>query len=210
MKQLYTLPLFFVISFAYAQIGIGTTNPQSDLHVVGDILVQDTFKIGNLNTVTALDEGFKLLTRTTDSSPVVGEITVLDVDALQVAPVNTIDYHFTNISLDNLTDVDLQYDTSKYIVAITNFRYVGDAIQKAPTSTTKSIGHFVVRAFESAGTWHLEIRNRDLDLNSGTESIDYYVTITVYDRSYFRHLPTITTNLGGSNSGTASSTPVLY
>tara|TARA_R110002124_G_scaffold138576_6_gene302186 strand:+ start:132967 stop:133593 length:627 start_codon:yes stop_codon:yes gene_type:complete len=208
MYKTITFIVFIAFNLMNAQVGIGVTNPDTNLHVGGDVLVQDDLNIGTLNTVTPTDEDFKLLTRVTNSTPV-GEITVLDVNSLSVAPINTIDYHFTNISLDNLSDVNLQYDSAKYVVAISNFRYVGDAIQKTSAGGSKSIGHFVVRTFENGGTWHLEIKNRDLDLTPG-DSVEYYITLIVYDKSYFRNLAPIVTDLGGSNSGTASSVPVLY
>lgn len=208
MYKTITFIVFIAFNLMNAQVGIGVTNPDTNLHVGGDVLVQDDLNIGTLNTVTPTDEDFKLLTRVTNSTPV-GEITVLDVNSLSVAPINTIDYHFTNISLDNLSDVNLQYDSSKYVVAISNFRYVGDAIQKTSAGGSKSIGHFVVRTFENGGTWHLEIKNRDLDLTPG-DSVEYYITLIAYDKSYFRNLAPIVTDLGGSNSGTASSVPVLY
>ncbi len=207
MKLLITILSLFYSVLVMSQVGIGTTNPQADLHIAGDALIQTDLTFKNLSKVTPSDEDFKLVTRVTSSLPV-GEIKVLDVDALNVAPVNTVDLHFTNISSDNLTDVDLQYDTSKYIVSVANFRYVGDAIKKVPVGATNSIGNFVVNVFESSGTWHLEIRNRILDLDPG-DSLEYYVTLIIYDKSFYRNLPTITTDLGGSNTGTASSIPVL-
>ena len=208
MKKFSILFLLLSLSPLMAQVGIGTTNPQSDLHVAGSTLVQEGFIMNNLAIVSPVEEDFQLITRVTNSLPV-GEITVLDVDALNVAPVNVINYSFTNISLDNLDDVDLQYDATKYVVGIANFRYVGDAIKKVPGGTNFSIGHFVVKAFISNGTWHLQIKNEELDLDVG-DSLAYYITLMVYDKSYFRHLTPITTNLGGSNLGTASSVPVLY
>ncbi len=208
MKQ-YTLIFLFLSLLANAQVGIGTTTPAADLHVVGDVLVQTGFSVGTLNIVTPTEEDFKLLTRVTNSLPV-GEISDLDVSTLNVAPINTIDYHFTNVSLDNLTDVDLQYDASKYVIAVSNFRYVGDAINKRTINgNRKQIGVFVVHSFVSGGTWHLEIRNRNLDLDVG-DSLEYYVTLVVYDKSFYRHLTPITTDLNGNNSGTASSIPILY
>ncbi|GHC51479.1 hypothetical protein [Ulvibacter litoralis] len=207
MKKITLLFFLTIFSIGTAQVGIGTTNPQAELHVAGDLLVQSTFQQNGLNTVSPTEENFKLLTRTTNSTPV-GEITVLDTDNLSVAPVNTIDYHFTNIKRDNITDLDLQYDTSKYVVAISNYRYVGDAIRKTTIDDRKLIGNSVVRVFESNGTWHIEIRNRDLDLRN-SDTVEYYITLIVYDKSYFRNLTPITTDLNGSNTGTATSVPVL-
>jgi len=207
MKLLYTIIFIFSAAPIFAQVGIGTTNPLADLHIAGDVLTQDYFSVDNFATVSATDEGFRLITRTTNSVPV-GEIGILDVYNVSVAPINTRNYHFTNVSLDNLTDVDLQYNTDDYIVAVSNFRYVGDAIDKVPSNTTKSIGNFVVRVFESADTWHLEIKNRTLDLNIG-DSVEYHITLVIYNKKYFRYLDPITTDLGGLNSGTASSIPIL-
>jgi len=208
MKLLILPFLLLSLGPISAQVGIGTTNPQADLHIAGDALVQTGFMMNNLTTVDATDQDFQLVTRVTNSSPV-GEITVLDVNAKSVAPVNVIEYSFTNVYLDNLTDVDLQYDETKYVVGIANFQHTGDAVKKIPAGATFSIGHFVVRTFTSGGTWHLEIRNVDLDLDIG-DSLDYYVQLIVYDKSYFRYLPPITSNLGGSKIGSASSVPVLY
>jgi hypothetical protein len=208
MKTLTLITVVLSANLMLSQVGIGTTAPETDLHVAGDVLVQDSFKTGSLGTVAASDEDFKLITRTTSSTPV-GEITVLDVNSLNVAPVNVIDYQFTNIYLDNLSDVDLQYSSNNYVVGVANFRYVGDAIDKATISGKESIGTFVVRTFISGGTWHLEIQNRDLDLNVG-DSLDYHVTLIVYNKSFFRNMPSINTDLGGSNTGIASSVPNLY
>jgi len=208
MKQ-YTLIFLFLSLLANAQVGIGTTTPVTDLHVVGDILVQTGLTLGTLNTVSDTEEDFKLITRVTNSIPV-GEVSDLDVNTINVAPINTIDYHFTNVSLDNLTDVDLLFDASKYVIAISNFRYVGDAIKKRTINgNRKQIGVFVAHVFVSGGTWHLEIRNRNLDLDVA-DSLEYYVTLVVYDKSFYRHLTPITTNLNGNNTGTASSIPNLY
>ncbi len=210
MKRIIILIWFLSMGTISAQVGIGTTSPQTDLHVNGDVLVQNGFKIGSLGVVDALEEDFMLLTRSTSSTPV-GKITLLDVNARAVAPVNVIDYSFSNISLDNLSDVDLQYDSDKYIVAISNFRYSGDAITKLPVggTTTYTVGNFVVRTFIAGGTWHLEVQNRTLDLDV-LDSVSYDLTLIVYDKSFFRNMPTITSDLGGLNTGTASSVPNLY
>ncbi|MEX0995452.1 MAG: hypothetical protein WDZ45_00225 [Flavobacteriaceae bacterium] len=206
-----TTPLligFFLSFFTFSQVGIGTTNPETDLHIAGELLVQQEFTIKPLPSVTMGDEDFKLVTRLTNSNPE-GEIAILNVDSLTVAPINVINYEFSNIRLDNLRNVNLQYTADKYIVGVANFRYVGDAIQKQDGTGGKTIGTFVLRTFVENNQWRVEIRNRDLDLDGG-KSVNYYVTLIVYDKSYYRNLPPIITNLGGANTGTASAIPDIY
>lgn len=189
----------------FAQVGIGTTSPDTDLHVAGSMLVQKEFNINQLDTVASTDEDFKLLTRIKNSSPV-GEISKLDVDNLTVAPINLVNYRFHNLLGDNLTDVNLQLDTDKYIVGIANFRYIGDAVQKLILPGDDGFGNFVLRVFESGGEWHLEIGNRFLDpLIGGT--VEYQLTLIIYDKSYYRKLDPIFTDMNGSNTGVASSIP---
>lgn len=210
VKRITLIFFFFILKIGFSQVGIGITNPRSELDVDGSILVQEGFKLGNLPTVKSTDEDFKLLSRLTNSEPV-GEITVLNVDSLRVAPINVVNYKFNNILLDNLTNVNLNYNANKFIVAVSNFQYIGDAIKKTSGNYPSSIGAFVVRTFVEEGKWHIEIRNRFLDLEAAptTNPIKYRVTLIIYDKSYFRNLPIIETNLGGANSGVASSIPNL-
>lgn len=216
MRKILLLITFIYSCYTFAQVGIGTQNPQASLDVNGSMLVQGTFEVGTLPVVTNTDQDFKLLTRlTTPTAALEGEITVLDVDNLTVAPINVINYSFTNLQSDNLTDVDLQYSSSDYIVGLSNFQYIGDPVSKQTGTNSNSIGTFVMRTYEapstidpSINTWHLEIRNRFLDTElSG--SVSYKVTFIVYDKSFFKKLDTITTDLNGKNTGTASSIPDL-
>ncbi len=209
MKKIYLLLFLLTVTLGNSQVGIGTTDPQSELDVDGSLLVQKEFNIKTLPTVGNQDEDFRLLTRLTNSVPV-GELKVLNVDSLTVAPINIVNYVFKNIKLDNLTDVDLQYDAEKYIVGVANIQYLGQAVKKVPVNSTTSIGAFAVRTFIENGTWHMEMRNRFLDPSTNNwTGVQYRATLIIYDKSYFRNLPTIVTNLNGSNTGTASSVPNL-
>lgn len=202
--------LFYILLFcpflSVAQVGIGTDEPEADLDIEGSLLIQGNTKIKSINSIGSTEEGYKYLMRLPETTPG-GEIRYLEVENLSVAPVNVINYTFTNLNLDDLTDVNLQYNSNEYIVAIANFQYDGYPIQKGNLGgNTRSIGNFVTRTFINNNTWHLEIRNRSLNLSSG-QSLTYRITLIVYDRSFFRQLPTVTTNMGGQNSGSASSAP---
>lgn len=211
MKIFTLIAVFCFVQGAFSQVGIGTTDPQAVLDINGSLLIQTGFKLGTLPTVKSTDEDFKLLTRRNNSTPE-GEITVLDVKELKVAPINVVNYNFHTLDGDNLTNVNLQYDANKYIVGVANFRYTGDAIPKVvtPNGSVTSIGAFVVRAFVESGKWRLEIRNRFLDLQPNPPNgIEYHVTLIIYDKSYFRNLDVIITDLGGSNTGAAAAPPPL-
>ena len=198
-KLLLYITLCLCSFVTYSQVGIGMTNPEADLHINGDMLIQKELIRSQIDEVTATDEEFKLLTRLTNSTPI-GEVTYLDPDDLTVAPINIVNYRFFNINSDNLENVDLQYDTNKYVIAISNFQYIGDGIDKGPSN---SIGAFVTRVFQENNTWHLEIRNRFLDL-AATKSVEYRLTLIVYDKSYYKELPTIRVDLEGNNTGSTT------
>lgn len=209
MKKHTLLILLVILSISLkAQVGIGTETPFPgfDLHVEGDLLIQDGLKVNGIPKVTPTESNFKLLTRSKNSSPI-GELKRVDVDEISVAPITEVDYQFNNIAGDEVRDVDTQLDASKYIVSISNFRQFGGAVLKKTVESTKSIGNFIVRTFQSGGTWHIEIRNENLDQTGN--AILYRTRILIYDRKYYRSLPKITTDLGGNNSGDASSVPVF-
>ncbi|MEW5676629.1 hypothetical protein ABGT15_09975 [Flavobacterium enshiense] len=59
MKKIITYSLFLFSSFSFAQVGIGTSNPQKDLHITGST---STIRIESLNSVNqpVLNDGSKL------------------------------------------------------------------------------------------------------------------------------------------------------
>ncbi|HZW77421.1 MAG TPA: hypothetical protein VFF21_03825 [Flavobacteriaceae bacterium] len=215
MKKYYLFYIVNIISLSISaqvgNVGIGTDNPQTALDVNGSMLIQGSTKPGTISNLASGDDNYYYLMRRPDSNPP-GEVTYLDVSSLNIAPVNVVNYTFTGLSRDNLTNVNLQYPTSKYIVALANFRYDGYPISKqsftvGTNSNHRSFGNFVTRVFEEGSTWHLEIRNRVLDLPAG-QSVTYHVTLVVYDRSFFKQLNTIRVDMNGSENGQATTSPV--
>lgn len=202
--RIYTLLSFlFFTPIAISQVGIGITNPTPGyaLEIDGSLLVQKEFKVDALPSGTTPSTNFEFLLRLLNSDPV-GEVTKLDLTALPVGPINVANYTFTNFSLDNVTEVDLQFDATKYVVGLSNVRYEGIPIQKGGSGYV-DIGNFVSRTYIKNGKWHLEMRNRTKDAAS-SNAITYHVTLIVYDKKYFKELAPITVNFGGGNNATTT------
>jgi|SRR5690554_467321 len=202
MKNFTIIFVFLIAQSGFSQVGIGTVNPDPlyELDVNGSMLIQDNFKVNEYTNQGIDNTDYKFLVRKTNSEPV-GEVAYIDMSTLTVGPVNIADYTFTNLKADNVTTVNLQFDADKYIVGLANFQYVGRHITKSPNT---NIGHFRTRTFVDNGTWHIEIRNVSLDADRD-DAITYHVTLIVYDRKYFKELPSIEYNMGGSASGEAPS-----
>ena len=205
IKNTVFLLCFCFTYFAYSQVGIGTDTPTPgyELDVDGAALIQNHLKLENLESVNTENSNLNLLLRKSNSNPP-GEVAKLDVKSISVAPVNIIDYRFHNLRRDNVNNVDLQYDASKYIVGIANFKYEGQPIVKGQSGSNYTrLGYFVSRTFIQNGTWHLEIRNRKRN-NYNNNSIEYSVSVIVFDRKYFKELPPIVANLYGLSVGAAN------
>ena len=186
----------------FSQVGIGTNAPTPgfELDVDGSMLVQKNFKFKAVSSGTTQLSSIEFLLRLLNSEPV-GEVARLDLKNASVGPINVINYTFTNLSLDNVEEVDLQFDASKYIVGLSNFRYEGIPIQKGGTNFL-DIGNFVTRTYIKEGSWHLEMRNRSRDAEI-SNAITYHITLIVYDRKYFKELPKITVDFReGTNATT--------
>lgn len=208
MRNTINISILFCIQLAFGQVGIGTDSPTPgyQLDVAGSVLIQEEFKITPFTDETSEYYNFKFLTRLLDSEPS-GEVAKLNLSVVNVAPITVFDYVFTNLKLDNVTSVNLQYDADKYVVGLSNFRYEGENIKKQRVNNSGEyilIGNFVSRTYVSNGTWHIEIRNRGRN-SVNDNSIIYYVTLIVYDKKYFRKLETIEKNFGGQSTGQADS-----
>ena len=68
MKIKILLLLCLVFHYSIAQIGIGTTNPQEDLHVEGDLIVEGYSILDNSTSLVGADDLGNLTTLNLDSS----------------------------------------------------------------------------------------------------------------------------------------------
>ncbi|MGO3184572.1 MAG: hypothetical protein ACTIJ9_17220 [Aequorivita sp.] len=205
-KTRILLLLLFLAHFGFAQVGIGTTSPTPgfSLDVDGALLVQEEFKLGNLQIGAPQYDNYNFLLRRLDFSPE-GEVAKLNLQEVTVAPINIFNYTFHNLRRDDVTWVDLQFDATKYIVGLSNFQYEGQAIQKGSDGANYTyIGNFVSRTYVKDGTWHIEMRNRSRNAASNN-AITYKVTLIVYDKNHFKELPSISVEFAGENEAEAVS-----
>lgn len=204
MRNIIFICCFLSFHLGFAQVGIGTTNPTLGywLDVDGDLLIQSDFKV-NAFLAEGIQSDKQFILRRINSIPA-GEVVKMDMSSLDIAPINVVNYYFKNVNSDNLRSVNLQYDESKFVVGLSNVRYVGDPIQKGISGNNYLlIGNFVFRTFVENNKWHLEIRNQTRDALASS-NIEYYVTLIVYDKKYFKVLPSISTNFQGNTSGSAT------
>lgn len=214
--------LFLAASFTLnAQVGIGVTTPTQMLEVDGgDVYVNNKFYINSLPAYDGLTYGpdkFRIVAADKSSeahgAAVDGRIMEF-VGNQEIMPIIIQPYQITGVSKDNLRDLDLNISTSKYVISICNFQAtpIGGSLGIYRKSVTTSGGNtsyvydnFVIRAFESAGKWHVEIRAREADPQTG--SYEYNFDIVLFPKRFFRNLGTVPYDLDGENTGAAASPP---
>ena len=62
-KYIIVILSIFQVFITTAQVGIGTDNPLADLHVAGDLLVQNEFNLSTIGTVSPADEDFQVISK---------------------------------------------------------------------------------------------------------------------------------------------------
>ncbi|PQA92408.1 hypothetical protein B0A69_15335 [Chryseobacterium shigense] len=212
MKKITTLFLVAGALFAAnAQVGINTTTPQGTLDVAGETLVE--FYL--VDTVNSPARGnYFLLTRSKDTSPV-GKIKMLDISLRNVAPVNTYNVVLKNVNQDEVINLNIGLEVSKYVVAITGAVFTS-AVSAANTATSpKSFGaystevtqvtnggkkyHAINLSFKGAGT---------VSSVNGT----WTLTLNVFEKSLVKEWGTFTGSVSASASpvysGVSANTPL--
>ncbi len=218
MKANLFISLFFVVFISVqGQVGIGVPNPTNMLEVDGgDVYVTDKFYINNLpayDGATLGPNNFRIIAVDPDSQ---SHGSALDGRLMEFAgnqelmPIIIQPYNVSNLNADNLTDLNLNISTSKYVIALSNFEAipVGGALgiyRKSGSGSNLIYDNFVIRTFENSGTWHVEIRAREA--NPQTGSYQYNFDIVLFPKRFFRNLGQISYDLYGSNTGSAANAP---
>lgn len=218
MKTNLFISLTFVVSLSLqAQVGIGVSSPTNMLEVDnGDVYVTDKFYVNNLPAYDGINLGpdnFRIVAVDADSQ---AHGAALDGRLMEFAgnqeimPIIIQPYNVTNISADNLNDLNLNISTTKYVISLSNFEAipVGGALgiyRKSGSGSNLVYDNFVIRTFENSGTWHVEIRAREA--NPQTGSYQYNFDVVLFPKRFFRNLGQVSYDLNGSNTGAAAAAP---
>lgn len=208
-KNLLLIALSFSTA-ALAQVGIGVTSPVEKLEVAGNALLDQSVTIDPIDYVNN-PSGFTIIGTDPASSGEGGK--VLSVETLYT-PLIVQPYSITNIYRDDLNNVNLNIPTDKYFVTIANFEAIpasgNNGIYSpvaSPDPNTTNRGRFVIRAFESNNTWHVNIGYPVLNTENTTDRYTYNFDIIIYSKRFFKNLGTINVDFNGNNNATAASAP---
>lgn len=218
MKTNLFISLSFVVCISLqAQVGIGVTTPTNMLEVdKGDVYVTDKFYVNNLPAYDGINLGpdnFRIVAVDADSqthgAALDGRLMEF-VGNQEIMPIIIQPYNVSNLSADNLNDLNLNISTTKYVISLSNFEAipVGGALgiyRKSGSGSNLVYDNFVIRTFENSGTWHVEIRAREG--NPQTGSYQYNFDVVLFPKRFFRNLGQVSYDLNGSNTGAAAAPP---
>jgi len=211
MKRIFILALLLFSQMGFGQVGIGTNTPTEKLEVVGDVLLTGTLETKKIPTIGTDVENFKFLARVTNSSPV-GLIKQLNTDNIDITPIRRQKYKFTNLSGDNIVAVNLNLAIDDYIIILTDFKWIGPGLEKAGNNNDK-FKNFKIKFTETGGipnNWQLELQNPFNEPFAGSDSIEYEVTLVIYQKAFFKDMGKVIENNGNSYSGSAINTPAIF
>lgn len=211
MKNNLIILLPLVSGMLFSQnVGIKTTTPTEKLEVNGSVAIGTSVYL-NPNTYTSVPQGFDVLATDPQSATVNGKI--MKVETLYT-PIIIQPYSISNVYRDDLNDLNLQIPSDKYMVAITNFEAIPSTTNSSQPnngiySSTSLKSYFVIRTFESGGTWHVNIGYPTLSTQYASARYTYNFDIILLSKRFFKVLdPSVTTyNLKGETTGDAVTVP---
>ncbi|MET3732260.1 hypothetical protein [Moheibacter stercoris] len=214
-KRISFLSILWSI-FTFAQIGIGVENPTELLEVDGTTVINDKFYVDGLDDYSGTVDDFHLIAINPESDDFDGSI-IEFYGNQEIMPIIIQPYEIQNIYRDDLNNLDLNVSTDQYVISISNFEAIPSAnnlglykISGNNSSTSsRSYGNFVIRAFAQSGTWRVNIGSPTANTRNTTDRYTYKFDVVLFPKRFFKNIGNINYNLNGSNSGQAPVAPNL-
>jgi len=188
--------LCFISLNCLAQVGINTDTPSATLDVNGNV------KVRNISTVTGA--GANLSDLVIDKAT--KEIKMLQSSSGNTFAMNYITYHLNNTDKDYVKNFDTRIPTSDYTLVIVGNHFTKSLKMASGLSYPGVFSPANVYSFGEGGTWRISADYHD----GGTQDEqngDWAVYCLVINRTMLIRLSDITTNMNGSQTGSAGSYP---
>ncbi|MEO4006674.1 hypothetical protein [Flavobacterium sp. CAU 1735] len=192
-KLLVSFLSFLSLTCFSQGVGINIQTPQATLDVNGNLRLETAPIASDSDTVSSL-----ILDNTTK------EVKMIQSRTGNNSPINYIIYHLNNVNSDWVNNFDTKISTIDYAVVV-----VGSAFNLSLLVMGRRRGKynpFTVYAFEEGGTWRIKADyfggHADGDVNG-----NWTINCLIISRSMLKIVPSVTTDIKGSNTGSAATAP---
>ena len=195
--------LFYVCTFfkVYAQVGINTTSPRTELEVAGNMKISDSIEINQINALMDLDTSTFLIQ---DNQQF---IKTLDVSNPVGAALGYIQvYVIENPNLDWVLDFDTKVNASEYVLNTISAHFNRELIMNTNQGKNSSIPYS--SAFIKDGTWHI-IADYPVANNKNTSEIGTWtITTLIYSKDLSKQFGTVDIQMNNGSTGSATN-PII-
>jgi len=187
----------FIVEAQNGGVGIGTTSPRVKLEVAGDMLIQESIEVIEINALQDTDTSTFLVQDTGNS------IRTLDVSNPTGAALGYIQvYEIYNPNEDWVLNFDTGVDSDNFVMNTISSYYDREL----------DIGNYASIPYTSAyienGTWHIISDYPSANNVDPAELGTWVITTLIYSKDLSKQLGEVRIPLGGNTSGTAPS-PVI-
>lgn len=200
LKSLIACSLLFLFSiisftvFAQEGVGINTTEPRTALEVAGDMYIDGTIKIGEVNRIQN-NEAASFLVQTQDNF--IEELDASQGDGLVIAYFQ--EYVLKDMQGDWVKEFNTNIDTSKYVITIIS------AYFNQELKMTSEVQNFTIpyaSAYEKDSTWRIKADYPSADPRTIAPG-KWVISTLILSKNFSKVLGQQNVPMGGGTSGTA-------
>ncbi len=208
MKKVIICIALLYSSTIMAQVGINTQDPQADLDVQGDVIIDEKLYLENPGNSTQI-RGSKLLIQKTDR-----EIIEYNIQESKYGPINYAQFIFRQTSTHGLQDYDTKIDIDDYIVTVQGYYFTAQN-NNTNVLLKSNINENYIEGFQFyaypnpvTNTWFIRAFVNNSTFRSGNgypeNPVDIFLNIVIYRNGFIaKKIDDITVNMNQSETGIA-------